>query len=85
MPGSDPSSRPTLAYAIVGPHVRGVFDQAKAKELRIPWGPVRSQLSKGETITYKVKEGGIEVERTVRPEEVVGVSEAPSVGSFDAE
>lgn len=73
-------TKPTLAYAIVGPRIRGKFDAAKAKELRIPNGMQRRALTQGETITFKVKEAdGKMVEKTVKPEEVIGASEAPSV------
>lgn len=72
-------TKPTLAYAIVGPRIRGKFDAAKAKALQIPNGDQRRSLTQGLTITFKAKEDGQMVERTVRPEEVMGASEAPSV------
>ncbi|KAL0575576.1 hypothetical protein V5O48_006392 [Marasmius crinis-equi] len=75
------------SYLIVGPRVRGKFDADKAKELGIPQGKLRAQLIKGETITFTAKvDDGVdeqgkkktkEVTRTVKPEEIVGQSDAP--------
>lgn len=70
----------TLCYVCVGPRVRGKFDAKKAISLQIPKGPLRGKLAKGETITFMVDDGkGGQEERTVRPEECVGPSEAPMV------
>lgn len=85
-----PDAPPTLAYVVVGPRIRGRFDAKKAKELGIPNGPMRKQLIKGETITFKrtiqtIEDGAvreIEVERTVRPEECVGESDTPAVSAY---
>lgn len=76
-----PETKPTLAYVVVGPRVRGKFDVEKAKVLKIP-DRQRGQLTKGKVITFMVPDeadGGGMVERTVQPEEVVGPSESPSV------
>ena len=62
--------------------MRGKFDAAKAKELKIPAGRVRARLTAGETITFKVKEGDEEFVRTVRPEEIIGPSETPGVSGL---
>lgn len=71
--------RPTLAYVVVGPRVRGKFDIKKATALGVPFGPMRGRLTKGETITFTVKVGDETIERVVRPEECVGESESPGV------
>ncbi|KAG7445158.1 uncharacterized protein BT62DRAFT_951536 [Guyanagaster necrorhizus] len=76
---SDPSLTPTLSYIIAGPRVRGKFDAEKAEMLKIPSGPLRSRLTKGQTITFNVKEGDTVMERTVKPEDIVGPSEVPQV------
>lgn len=68
-----------LAYVVIGPRVRGKFDVDKAVELGIPFGPLRAKLTKGESITFKVKRGDEEFERTVKPEECIGPSETPGV------
>ena len=68
-----------LAYVVIGPRVRGKFDVEKAVELGIPSGPLRAKLTRGESITFKVKRGDEEFERTVKPEECIGPSETPGV------
>ncbi|RDB18569.1 Ribonuclease Z, mitochondrial [Hypsizygus marmoreus] len=68
---------PTLAYIIVGPRVRGKFDVKAAEALGVPPGPLRGRLTRGQTVTLKVKVDGEMIERVVRPEDVVGESEAP--------
>lgn len=76
-----PIVKPTLAYVLVGPHTRGKFDSAKAKELGLV-GRLRGQVASGQTVTFLVKDTtGKEVERTVRPEDCVGPSESPGVGA----
>ena len=77
-PPASPHVRPTLAYVLVGPRVRGKFDAQKADELGV-FGRLRGKLTKGETVTVKVKVGDETVTRTVRPEDLVGESEAPGV------
>lgn len=77
-----PETKPTLAYVVVGPRVRGKFDVTKAKALHVPNGVQRRDLTLGKTIMFKVQDGaGGMVERTVRPEEVIGASESPSVSA----
>ncbi|KAG5654002.1 hypothetical protein H0H81_008584 [Sphagnurus paluster] len=71
------STIPTLAYIVVGPRFRGKFDAEAAKNLGVPPGPLRGQLTKGNTITFQVKVDGEMVERTVRPEDCIAESEAP--------
>lgn len=69
-----------LCYVCVGPRQRGKFDAKRAQELGVPRGPLRGKLTKGETITFAVDDAsGGKVERTVRPEDCVGPSEAPKV------
>ncbi|KAF8887345.1 hypothetical protein BD779DRAFT_1527626 [Infundibulicybe gibba] len=78
-PISTPSHSPTICYVVVGPRVRGKFDIKKAEALGVPFGPLRGQLTKGQTISFSVKVGDEQVERTVRPEECIGESEPPGV------
>ncbi|KAG5640501.1 hypothetical protein DXG03_008289 [Asterophora parasitica] len=73
----DALTAPTLAYIVVGPRIRGKFDVKAAVSLGVPSGPLRGQLTKGNSITFKVKVDGEDVERTVRPEDCIGESEAP--------
>ncbi|KAJ2930031.1 hypothetical protein H1R20_g7064, partial [Candolleomyces eurysporus] len=82
--GSSPSA---VSYVIVGPRVRGKFDVKKSIALGVPNGPLRGKLTKGEAVTFTVKDtvtsedGTSEtVARTVtvKPEECIGESEAPS-------
>jgi ribonuclease Z len=77
-----------MSYVIVGPRVRGKFDVQKSIALGVPKGPLRGKLTKGETITFTVKdtmtgEDGTPttVSRTVtvKPEECMGESEPPAV------
>lgn len=82
LPSPSPSKSiapPTLAYIVVGPRVRGKFDVEKAELLGVPPGRQRGMLTKGKSITFKVKVGDEMIERTVRPEECVGPSETPGV------
>ena len=57
---------PSLAYAIVEDDRPGRFDTARAKELRVPPGPLFRKLQRGE----EVKVDG----RLVRPSQVLGPS-----------
>ncbi|KAF5379502.1 hypothetical protein D9615_006481 [Tricholomella constricta] len=77
---SYPTATPTLAYIVVGPRIRGKFDVKAATALGVPSGPLRGQLTKGNTIKFTVKVDDEMVERTVRPEDCIGESEAP--GAF---
>ena len=79
-----PETKPTLAYVVVGPRVRGKFDAVKANELKGPNGPPRRELTKGNAITFMVSDelgGSGMVERTVQPEDIIGPSECPSVSN----
>ncbi|KAF9478239.1 hypothetical protein BDN70DRAFT_58947 [Pholiota conissans] len=66
---------PTMSYLIIGPPTRGKFDVAKAVALGVPHGPLRGLLTKGETITVEVEVNGEKIQRTVRPEDVLGKAE----------
>ena len=68
-----------LAYVVIGPRVRGKFDVEKAVELGIPFGPLRAKLTRSESITFKVKRGNEQFERTVKPEACIGPSETSGV------
>ncbi|KAG1792699.1 uncharacterized protein HD556DRAFT_1293433 [Suillus plorans] len=68
--------RATLAYAVVGPRVRGKFDVKRAEALGLSAGPLRARVARGETVTVVGKDG---VERSVGPSDVVGASENPGV------
>lgn len=59
------------AYIIQGGSVRGKFDNAKAKELGVPNGPIRRNLMLGESIEVDdpSQPGG---KRTIQPEDVIG-------------
>ncbi|KAF9487434.1 hypothetical protein BDN71DRAFT_1458518 [Pleurotus eryngii] len=70
---------PTLAYIIAGPRIRGKFDVKRAEALGVPFGRLRGQLTKGQTVTFDVKVGDNVEKRTIRPEECVGESESPGV------
>lgn len=75
------ASPPTMSYLVVGPRYRGKFDVDKARELGVS-GPDRGRLTKGQTITVKVLVGDELVERTVKPEEVLGQSDPAAVRSI---
>ena len=76
----DQKSTSRSCYVCVGPKVRGRFDSEKAKELGIPNGPLRRDLTQGKTVTFEVNDGkGGKIQRTVRSEEVVLPSEIPKV------
>lgn len=79
-PISGVNSSNKLCYVCVGPKVRGKFDVEKATQLGVPKGRIRGQLTQGHTITFMVDDGkGGQVERTVRPEEIVSPPEASRV------
>ncbi|KAL7422932.1 hypothetical protein Q5752_002229 [Cryptotrichosporon argae] len=65
---ADADVRTDMVYVCQAPDVRGKFDVAKAKLLRVPNGPMRGRLTKGETIEFddETVPGG---KRTVRPED----------------
>ncbi|EKM56925.1 uncharacterized protein PHACADRAFT_254321, partial [Phanerochaete carnosa HHB-10118-sp] len=73
----------TFCYVCIGPRQRGKFDIQKAENLRIPRGPVRARLTRGETVMFMEDDvNGGQVERTVRPEDVMGLPEAPKASSL---
>ena len=74
LPLPDPDETTTeLVYICQAPTVAGKFDNAKANALKVPNGPIRGKLVRGETVEYDDPdaEGG---RRVVRPEDVVGES-----------
>lgn len=71
--------RTALAYAVVGPRVRGKFDVKRAESLGLKAGPLRTRVAKGETVTVVGNDG---LERSVGPGDVVGASEDPGVCYF---
>lgn len=80
---SDPMLKPTVAYAVVGPRIRGKFDGRKATQLGLPPGPSRARLVKGESVTVQVKdENGNLVEREIKPEDCIGESVTPAVSQI---
>ena len=60
-----------MVYICQAPPVPGKFDNAKAKALNVPNGPIRKKLVDGKSIIFddKEAEGG---RRMVRPEDVIG-------------
>ncbi|KAJ8585232.1 hypothetical protein M405DRAFT_773220 [Rhizopogon salebrosus TDB-379] len=68
--------RATLAYAVVGPRVRGKFDVKRAESFGLKAGPLRARVARGETVTVVGSDGS---ERSVGPGDVVGASEDPGV------
>lgn len=70
------NQRATLAYAVVGPRVRGKFDVKRAEVLGLKAGPLRARVARGETVVVMGQDG---VERSVGPSDVVGPSEVPGV------
>jgi ribonuclease Z len=73
------TQRPTLAYILVGPKVRGKFDAKRAQLLGLE-GRLRGKVARGETVTFMVDDGkGGQMERTVKPEDCIGPSEVPGV------
>lgn len=76
----DPTLKPTVAYAVVGPRIRGRFDGRKAVDLGLPPGPLRARLVKGENVTVQVKDSnGNMVDREIKPEDCIGDSMTPAV------
>ncbi|KAF9239242.1 hypothetical protein BU15DRAFT_88045 [Melanogaster broomeanus] len=77
---SEPSLKPTVAFAIVGPRIRGKFDEQKAVALGLPRGPIRARLSRGACVTVQVKDAsGNDVIREIKPEDCIGESVTPGV------
>ncbi|KAI8843421.1 beta-lactamase-like protein [Chytriomyces cf. hyalinus JEL632] len=60
------------AYICKGPKVNGKFDNAAAKALGIPSGPIRGNLSKGMSIT-------LDDGRTIRPQDVCAPSKEGAI------
>lgn len=76
----DPTLKPTVVYAIVGPRIRGKFDGRQAVDLGLPPGPLRAKLVKGESVTVQVKDSnGNMVDREIKPEDCIGESVTPAV------
>ncbi|KAH0834911.1 beta-lactamase-like protein [Lanmaoa asiatica] len=77
---SDPTLKPTVAYAIVGPRIRGKFNGRKAINLGLPPGPLRARLVKGESVIVQAKDSsGNVVDREIKPEDCIGESVTPAV------
>ena len=62
------------SYLVVGPEFRGKFDGVLADELGVPYGPVRRQLTSGQSIT-------LENGQVITPEMVVGKASLAAVRS----
>jgi len=74
-----PKQKPSLAYIVVGPKIRGKLDAKKADELGLK-GRLRGLVANGNTVTFTTTDAdGKEIERTVKPEECVGPGENPAV------
>ncbi|KAI6010112.1 hypothetical protein EDC04DRAFT_3072447 [Pisolithus marmoratus] len=77
---SDQRLRPTLAYAIQGPRVRGKFDAQKAEALGLKHGPLRAVLARGQTVTVKVDDGhGNLIDCEIKPSDCIGEGMLPGV------
>ncbi|KAH8083328.1 hypothetical protein BXZ70DRAFT_1073609 [Cristinia sonorae] len=74
------SSKPALSYVVVGPAVRGKFDAKKANDMGVPRGPIRRDLTLGQSVTFEVDDGhGGKVKRMVHSHELMGPSDPPHV------
>jgi len=72
--------RPTVAYAIHGPRVRGKFDVQKAEALGLKHGPLRAVLTRGQPVTIKVDDGrGNVVDREIKPADCIAEGSLPGV------
>jgi ribonuclease Z len=70
----------TLAYAIVGPRLRGKFSEEKAKALGLPDGRIRGKLVRGQAVSFMVDDdNGNKVERVVRPEDCIAEGDGRGV------
>ena len=69
-----------MIYICQAPPVPGKFDNAKAKELQIPNGPLKGQLVKGEAIEYPDPANPGTIKR-VEPEDVVSGGRDGAVGT----
>lgn len=68
-----------MSYLLVGPQYRGKFNVARALELGVPNGNLRSLLARGQTVTFEVQDGEETITRTVRSDEVLGEAEKTAV------
>ncbi|KAI6104184.1 hypothetical protein F5141DRAFT_1189708 [Pisolithus sp. B1] len=72
--------RPTLAYAIHGPRIRGKFDAQKAEALGLKQGPLRAVLARGQTVTVQVDDGcGNLFDREIKPSDCIGEGTPPGI------
>ncbi|KAL4068530.1 hypothetical protein V8B97DRAFT_2024779 [Scleroderma yunnanense] len=72
--------RPTVAYAIHGPRVRGKFDAQKAEALGLKHGPLRAMLTRGQSVTVKVDDGhGNMIDREIKPADCIAEGPLPGV------
>ncbi|KAI6012153.1 hypothetical protein BKA83DRAFT_4370844 [Pisolithus microcarpus] len=77
---SDQRLRPTLAYAIHGPRIRGKFDAQKAEALGLKRGPLRAVLARGQTVTVKVDDGcGNSIDSEIKPSDCIGEGTPPGI------
>jgi ribonuclease Z len=83
----DTNSQPSLmedvriAYILQAPQVRGKFDNAKAKQLGVPNGPIRGKLTAGQTIEFDDPLNPGET-KVVKPEDVIGAQQDGGVSVF---
>lgn len=79
-----PKQKPSLAYIVIGPKMRGKFDAKRADELGLK-GKLRGLVANGATVTFTTTDAdGKKIERTVKPEECVGSGENPAVCAGNA-
>jgi ribonuclease Z len=69
-----------MIYVCQAPDVPGKFDNAKATALKVPFGPIRGKLVRGEAIEVDdpVNPGQ---KRVVKPEDVIGGGSEGAVSS----
>lgn len=63
-----------IAYILQAPPVRGKFDNAKAKQLGVPNGPIRGKLTAGQTIEFDDPQNPGQ-KKVVKPEDVIGAQQ----------
>ncbi|KAJ9120156.1 hypothetical protein QFC22_003055 [Naganishia vaughanmartiniae] len=63
-----------IAYILQAPQVRGKFDNAKAKQLGVPNGPIRGKLTAGQTIEFDDPQNPGQ-KKVVKPEDVIGAQQ----------